>query len=99
MGILVPQPGIKPAPPALEVWSLNHWTTREVPSVSLKLFQNNELKVCIEHIFLEQESVAFIRFQMGEEPLFWGPRDEDKLDPRGLVSAETNETWSRVPSP
>ena len=30
-GILVPQPGIKPMPPAVEVWSLNHWTTREVP--------------------------------------------------------------------
>ena len=28
---LVPQPGIKPASPALEAWSLNHWTTREVP--------------------------------------------------------------------
>ena len=32
-GILVPQPGIKPAPPALEAWSLNHWTTREVPQL------------------------------------------------------------------
>ena len=30
-GILVPQPGIKPVPPAVEAWSLNHWTTREVP--------------------------------------------------------------------
>ena len=30
-GILVPQPGIKPAPPALEVQSPNHWTAREVP--------------------------------------------------------------------
>ena len=29
--ILFPQPGIKPEHPALEVWSLNHWTTREVP--------------------------------------------------------------------
>ena len=29
-GILVPQPGIKPMPPALEAQSLNHWTTREV---------------------------------------------------------------------
>ena len=28
-GILVPQPGIEPA--ALEAWSLNHWTPREVP--------------------------------------------------------------------
>ena len=31
-GILVPQPGIKPAPPAVEAQSLNHWTAREVPS-------------------------------------------------------------------
>ena len=29
--ILVPWPGIKPVPPAVEVQSLNHWTTREVP--------------------------------------------------------------------
>ena len=32
-GILVPQPGVRPGPPALEVWSLNHWTTREVPDL------------------------------------------------------------------
>lgn len=32
---LVPQPGIKHEPPALQAWSLNHWTTREVPSASL----------------------------------------------------------------
>ena len=29
--ILVPWSEIKPAPPALEAQSLNHWTTREVP--------------------------------------------------------------------
>ena len=29
--ILVPRPGIEPMPPALEVWILNHWITREVP--------------------------------------------------------------------
>ena len=28
--ILFPQPGTKPMPLAVEVWSLNHWTTREV---------------------------------------------------------------------
>ena len=28
---LVPWPGIKPRLPALGVWSLSHWTTREVP--------------------------------------------------------------------
>ena len=33
-GILVPWPGIKPAYPAVEVWShLNHWTAREVPYI------------------------------------------------------------------
>ena len=31
-GILVPWPGIKPMSPALGAWSLNHWTTRDVPS-------------------------------------------------------------------
>ena len=30
--ILVPPPGIEPAPPTLELLSLNHWTPREVPS-------------------------------------------------------------------
>ena len=31
-GILVPRLGIKPVPPAVEAWSLNQWTVREVPS-------------------------------------------------------------------
>ena len=30
-GILVTQPGIEHVPPAVEVWSLNHWIAREVP--------------------------------------------------------------------
>ena len=30
-GILVPQPGMEPNPPALGAWSLNHWTTRKIP--------------------------------------------------------------------
>ena len=30
-GILVPQPGIRPVPPALEAQSLSHWTARKVP--------------------------------------------------------------------
>ena len=29
-GILVPHLGIEPMPPAVEAWSLNHWTNREV---------------------------------------------------------------------
>ena len=34
-GILVPQPGIEPVPPAVEAQSLNHWTAREVPRTEL----------------------------------------------------------------
>ena len=30
-GILVPRPGIEPMPPALEEWSHNQWTNKEVP--------------------------------------------------------------------
>ena len=31
-GILVPQPGMEPGPPAVEARSPNHWTAREFPS-------------------------------------------------------------------
>ena len=31
-GMLVPQPGLGPSSPAVEVQSLNYWTTTEVPS-------------------------------------------------------------------
>ena len=34
-GILVPQLGIEPMPLALEAWSLNHWTSREVPVTNI----------------------------------------------------------------
>ena len=27
--------GIEPVPPAMEVWSLNHWTTKHVPQASV----------------------------------------------------------------
>ena len=35
--ILVPQPVIKPGPPAVEAQSLNHWTTREATGKDSKL--------------------------------------------------------------
>ena len=34
-GILVPRPGIEPAPSAVEVQSPNHWTARKVPQSAL----------------------------------------------------------------
>ena len=35
-GLLAPQPGIEHAPLALEMQSLNHWTTGEVPLITFK---------------------------------------------------------------
>ena len=32
-GRLAPQPGIEPVLLAMAAWSLNHWTTREVPQL------------------------------------------------------------------
>ena len=40
-GSLAPQPGIGPVPPEVEAWSLNHWTTREVPET---VFKNSKKK-------------------------------------------------------
>ena len=36
-GMLVPGPGIRHAPPALEVRSLNHWTTKGILSLPFKM--------------------------------------------------------------
>ena len=33
---LIPPPGVEPVPPALGVWSLNHWSARKVPTVIFK---------------------------------------------------------------
>ena len=44
--ILVPQPGIKHEPPALEAWRLNRWSTREVPSASLTIVFHYGLLGC-----------------------------------------------------
>ena len=37
-GILVPRLGIDPLPPAMETWSLNHWTAREIPLFFFLIF-------------------------------------------------------------
>ena len=37
-GIFVPWPGVAPVPPAMEAWSPNHLTTREVLGMYLKMY-------------------------------------------------------------
>ena len=45
---LVPQPGIKPGPPAWGEWSPNHWTTRGVPQ--FHAFNFSKLPPCPIHV-------------------------------------------------
>ena len=71
-GILVPRPGIEPIPPAMEVRSLNHWTSREVPRRRPTLVQDKldfktkcitrdkeEYFVMIKGLF-HQEDISFL---------------------------------------
>ena len=56
--ILVPPPGTEPVPSAVEAWSINHWTAREVPEgvfFFLKTWQNYRMAtLCwpFPHLFL-----------------------------------------------
>ena len=44
---LVPRPGIKPMPPALEEWDLNHWISREVQCAPTLKLRKLRLKAAI----------------------------------------------------
>ena len=55
-GILIPQPGFEPIPPAVEVRSLNHWTAREVPKNGFnKLMNLSNTSFCNLNWTLESE--------------------------------------------
>ena len=43
-GILVPQPQMEPVAPSVEVWILNHWTSMDVPVLSI--FTEAKLLFC-----------------------------------------------------
>ena len=43
-GILVPWSGIKPVPPAVEAWNLNHWTAKEVPLLAFLIHPDEQQK-------------------------------------------------------
>ena len=51
MWILVPCPGIKPRPPALEEQSLNHWTTKQVLGLSVPINKMGFAAVSLTGIF------------------------------------------------
>ena len=62
---LVPRLRIELAPPALEAWNLNHWTTWEVPLFSYSSLYNT-------HFFLRYNShtIQFILLKLYDTVVF-----------------------------
>ena len=51
---LVPQPGIKPMPPAVEAQSHNHWNSREVTTMALKRSANRMIQQFHFWVFIQK---------------------------------------------
>ena len=69
-GILVPPPEIEPTSPTLEGWSLNYWSTKEVPK-SLFLWS-----VCRLRNQLQTPTISFGKGRITQR--VEGPRVQDQ---------------------
>ena len=58
--ILVPWPGIEPMPLEVEAWSLNHWTSREVPEALL--FHTPQRKITVYHVNYDTRIFFLLRW-------------------------------------
>ena len=58
---LVPWPGIKPRPPALEARSLSHWATREVPILNYFLISRLKERYTLPLLHSSLLSVALLQ--------------------------------------
>ena len=68
------QPGIKPGLPAFGAWSLNHWTTREVPlSTILMRLQTIYNHVCSSHYISIRQDWFRIQLVFDTYPFSFGP--------------------------
>lgn len=63
--ILVPQSGIKPVHPAVKVWSLKHWTAREVLHL-VSIFSS-----FLNNIFKRPKDLKTIARSKGKEKFSW----------------------------
>ena len=61
-GIWVPWLGIELIPSAMGAWSLNHWTTREVPKAYICIFKNREVQV---NLWIKMKEIKWWRSEMG----------------------------------
>ena len=68
---LVPWPGIEPGPLALGTWSLNHWTTREVPWMSF--LANPILQNVLRYLWFRKLTPTFAKLLGGKSNGDWIP--------------------------
>ena len=57
-GILVSRPGIEPLPPAVIAWSLNHWTTTEIPRACSLIYPQDAVS---QNLLLQDCSVIHVQ--------------------------------------
>ena len=91
-GILVLQPGIKPASPALGAWSLNHWTIREAPNVAFKYFSFGKSDICLSSLIPLLWHLLRLKCQVYTYPLRCCGPDVGGLFPSLMVSFLTCRT-------
>ena len=68
-GILVPQPGIEPVFPAVQVWSPNHWTAREFPEIYIYFSYCFEIW-CVFHTYSTPQ-IGLTTFQVSTCHMWW----------------------------
>ena len=73
-GILAPWPGIKPVFTALEEYTLNHWTVREIPQEALEMSdaQEQPLKILKEVVWGEDGHWLFLTNCLGNSLVHLG---------------------------
>ena len=92
-GILVPWPGIKPTNPAMEMQSLNPWTTREVPRLVIALsFFSLPFSYIHTHVHLYVHTYTHTFFLNHLRVWFSSSVVSNSLQPHGLQHA-------RLPGP
>ena len=79
-GALVPQPGIRSVPTAVEAWSLNHWTAKEVPRLLFLISEKFEIIINLgRHVKnglwslwnIPGYLLTRVNFQFGVPPKYW----------------------------
>ena len=83
-GILVLQPRIRPSPPTMEAWSLNHWTAREVQAnTSILAHSRFAVNACwVEYIAY----LSLIILKINLKKLVYFDHDDANMLPVALLS-------------